>query len=132
MHTIYKRGRYHCWDSQFNTSSSLLTMSLPSQTTVLIVGAGPTGLATALSLLQQGIQDICIVDAVKQGENSSRAMAIHAGTLEVYPITPEIQVGVLIRQYRRLMKYHVHSCSLTKALRCLQHTFLTVRRARFS
>ncbi|KAJ6449790.1 FAD/NAD-P-binding domain-containing protein [Mycena sanguinolenta] len=57
-------------------------MSLPSQTTVLIVGAGPCGMAAALSLNHQGIHDIVIVDALLAGENSSRAMVIQAATLE--------------------------------------------------
>lgn len=58
-------------------------MSLPHQTTVLIVGAGPAGMAAAISLSKQGIQDITIVDAVLTGENSSRALVIQAATLEV-------------------------------------------------
>ncbi|KAL0950373.1 hypothetical protein HGRIS_010338 [Hohenbuehelia grisea] len=56
--------------------------ALPPSTTILIVGAGPTGLATALSLHQRGCQDIVIVDAALRGENSSRAMTLHAATLE--------------------------------------------------
>ncbi|KAJ7216310.1 FAD/NAD(P)-binding domain-containing protein [Mycena pura] len=57
-------------------------MSLPHQTTVLIVGAGPAGMAAAISLSKQGIQDITIVDAVLTGENSSRALVIQAATME--------------------------------------------------
>ncbi|KAJ7861672.1 hypothetical protein B0H14DRAFT_2741568 [Mycena olivaceomarginata] len=57
-------------------------MSLPQRTTVLIVGAGPCGMAAALSLNHQGIQDIVIVDAILAGENCSRAMVIQAATLE--------------------------------------------------
>ncbi|KAK0460899.1 uncharacterized protein EV420DRAFT_164439 [Desarmillaria tabescens] len=55
---------------------------LPSETSVLIIGAGPTGLAAAISLAQQGIEDFIIVDAVVEGQNSSRASAVHAATLE--------------------------------------------------
>ncbi|PBK74152.1 FAD/NAD-P-binding domain-containing protein [Armillaria solidipes] len=55
---------------------------LPSETSVLIVGAGPTGLAAAISLAQQGIKDFIIVDAILEGQNSSRASAVHAATLE--------------------------------------------------
>lgn len=57
-------------------------MSLPHRTTVLIVGAGPSGLASAISLIKQGCRDIIVVDALLQGENTSRAMVIHAATLE--------------------------------------------------
>ncbi|KAJ7872849.1 hypothetical protein B0H14DRAFT_2721391 [Mycena olivaceomarginata] len=57
-------------------------MSLPPRTAVLIVGAGPSGLAAALSLNHQGVNDIVIVDAILAGENSSRAMVIQAATLE--------------------------------------------------
>ncbi|KAF7352080.1 FAD-binding-3 domain-containing protein [Mycena venus] len=57
-------------------------MSLPPRTAVLIVGAGPSGLAAALSLNHQGVHDIVIVDAILAGENSSRAMVIQAATLE--------------------------------------------------
>jgi len=58
-------------------------MSLPDGTAVLIVGAGPAGLTAALSLLHHGFRDFIIVDAVSQGENSSRASVVHAATLEV-------------------------------------------------
>ncbi|KAI6046711.1 hypothetical protein EDC04DRAFT_2557644 [Pisolithus marmoratus] len=57
-------------------------MSLPRNTTVLIVGAGPTGLASALSLVNNGFKDFVIVDALVRGDNSSRAIIIHAATLE--------------------------------------------------
>ncbi|KAH7915231.1 hypothetical protein BJ138DRAFT_1142299 [Hygrophoropsis aurantiaca] len=61
-------------------------MSFPTSTTILIVGAGPTGLATALSLIHYGCRDFVIVDAVLQGENTSRAIVIHAATLEALDI----------------------------------------------
>jgi 2-polyprenyl-6-methoxyphenol hydroxylase-like FAD-dependent oxidoreductase len=58
---------------------------LPTSTKVLIVGAGPTGLCTAISLVKHGvsIDDITIVDAILEGENSSRATVVHSATLEV-------------------------------------------------
>jgi 2-polyprenyl-6-methoxyphenol hydroxylase-like FAD-dependent oxidoreductase len=54
---------------------------LPSETEILIVGAGPTGLALAVGLRQAGI-DHLLIDALPQGQNSSRAAVIHAHTLE--------------------------------------------------
>src|SRR5262245_1514213 len=54
---------------------------LPKTTDVLIVGAGPTGLALAIALRQAGI-DHLIVDKLAQGQNTSRAAVIHAHTLE--------------------------------------------------
>lgn len=56
---------------------------LPEQTSILIVGAGPTGLSAAISLFNQGCKDILIVDAAERSPDTSRAMAIHAATLEV-------------------------------------------------
>ncbi|KAJ3485003.1 hypothetical protein NLI96_g5265 [Meripilus lineatus] len=55
---------------------------LPKSTNVLIVGAGPAGLACAVSLLVNGVKDITIVDAQPAGVNSSRAIVIHARTIE--------------------------------------------------
>jgi 2-polyprenyl-6-methoxyphenol hydroxylase-like FAD-dependent oxidoreductase len=60
-----------------------MSLNLPGRTTVLIVGAGPAGLAAALSLLHHGFHDFIIVDAISQGKNSSRAVVVHAATLEV-------------------------------------------------
>ena len=62
-----------------------MSQSLPSSTTVLVVGAGPAGMACALSLWSSGVRDIVIVDAVEHGygDKSSRAIVIHAATLEV-------------------------------------------------
>lgn len=49
-------------------------------TDVLIIGAGPAGLATAIGLAQRGI-DFRIVDALPVAQNTSRAAVIHAATL---------------------------------------------------
>jgi 2-polyprenyl-6-methoxyphenol hydroxylase-like FAD-dependent oxidoreductase len=51
-------------------------------TDVLIVGAGPTGLALANVLSQRGVSSV-IVDKLASGQNTSRAAVIHAHTLEV-------------------------------------------------
>ena len=51
-------------------------------TDVLIVGAGPTGLALATALQQAGV-DHLIIDGLPAGANTSRAAVIHAHTLEM-------------------------------------------------
>ena len=51
-------------------------------TDVLIVGAGPTGLALATTLHRAGVSAL-IVDKLETGQNTSRAAVIHAHTLEV-------------------------------------------------
>jgi 2-polyprenyl-6-methoxyphenol hydroxylase-like FAD-dependent oxidoreductase len=50
-------------------------------TDVLVVGAGPAGLATAIGLAQAGV-DFRIVDALPEAQNTSRAAVIHAATLQ--------------------------------------------------
>ncbi|OQW41223.1 MAG: hypothetical protein A4S08_02535 [Proteobacteria bacterium SG_bin4] len=52
------------------------------KTDVLIIGAGPTGLALALSLKEAGI-DCIVVERRLDIENTSRAAVIHAHTLDV-------------------------------------------------
>ena len=55
---------------------------LATNTDVLIVGAGPTGLALAIALQQSGIDHV-LIDRLPQGQNTSRAAVIHAHTLEM-------------------------------------------------
>src|SRR6202035_4249387 len=54
-----------------------------SQTGVLIVGAGPTGLVLALWLTKLGVK-VRIVDKTAEPGTTSRALAVQARTLELY------------------------------------------------
>ncbi|MEH1026160.1 FAD-dependent oxidoreductase [Micromonospora profundi] len=51
-------------------------------TDVLVVGAGPTGLATALTLARRGV-DVTVLDQQPEPPTTSRAAVVHAYTLEV-------------------------------------------------
>lgn len=53
------------------------------QTEVLIVGAGPTGLALALWLAKLGVK-LRIIDKTAEPGTTSRALAVQARTLELY------------------------------------------------
>lgn len=66
---------------------------MKTKTDVLIVGAGPTGLALATALQQRGV-DYLIVDALGEAQNSSRAAVVHAHTLEMLErlgVVPELE-----------------------------------------
>jgi len=56
-----------------------------TDTDVLVVGAGPTGLTLAASLLRRrtDFADVTVVDRLAAGANTSRAAAVNARTLEV-------------------------------------------------
>ncbi|KAH7912090.1 hypothetical protein BJ138DRAFT_1149117 [Hygrophoropsis aurantiaca] len=88
--------------------------SLPESTTVLIVGAGPTGLTTALSLYHHGCRDFVIVDAVLEGNNTSRAHVIHAATLEALD---SIESGSGLAE-RGIKGNHISLRSRTAELAC--------------
>lgn len=70
-----------------------------NDTDVLIVGAGPSGLTLAASLLRRGVRTT-IVDRQAAGANTSRAAAVNARTLEVLE---DLDVS------RRLVKQGVHA-----------------------
>lgn len=63
------------------TESSVREPQLPAEVQVLVIGAGPTGLALAASLALRRI-DVAVLDAQPAGANTSRAAVIHARTLE--------------------------------------------------
>ncbi|NJO13485.1 MAG: FAD-dependent oxidoreductase, partial [Gammaproteobacteria bacterium] len=77
---------------------------MPLSTQVLIVGAGPTGLALAITLARQGIQFV-IVDKLDRGQNTSRAAVVHAHTLEMLD-----SLGVsdhLVREAIKLQRFSI-------------------------
>ena len=54
---------------------------LTEKTDIVIIGAGPTGMALSIALRQAGVDHLTI-DKLEQGQNTSRAAVIHAQTLE--------------------------------------------------
>jgi 2-polyprenyl-6-methoxyphenol hydroxylase-like FAD-dependent oxidoreductase len=64
-------------------------ITLPQHTSVLIVGAGPSGLMMAAQLLRNGVQPI-IIDIKPGPTNQSKALAVQARSLEIYR-----QLGVI-------------------------------------
>ncbi|HUI95954.1 MAG TPA: FAD-dependent monooxygenase [Xanthobacteraceae bacterium] len=56
--------------------------ALPTETEILIAGAGPSGLALAAELRRRG-KDPLIIDRQGAGANTSRACVVHARTMEV-------------------------------------------------
>jgi 2-polyprenyl-6-methoxyphenol hydroxylase-like FAD-dependent oxidoreductase len=76
--------------------------ALPASTDVVVVGAGPTGLALACGLAARGIEPL-VLDHVAQGENTSRAAVVHARTLEVLEdidVTEQLlRLGVVVPRF---------------------------------
>ncbi|NUS12344.1 MAG: NAD(P)-binding protein [Streptomyces sp.] len=64
------------------TTTAPTPAALPARTRVAIVGAGPTGLALAVTLARAGV-DFVLLDRLAEGANTSRAAVVHARTLEV-------------------------------------------------
>jgi len=75
----------------------------PPEHNVVIVGAGPTGLALGAELKRLGVSQL-ILDRLPAGANTSRAVVIHARTLEVLEslgIIPELlKEGLVITTFR--------------------------------
>lgn len=53
-----------------------------NDTDVLVVGAGPTGLALGAALIAKGVRTV-VADALAEGQNTTRAAVVNARTLEV-------------------------------------------------
>src|SRR5271155_610157 len=75
-------------------------MNKASDTDVLIVGAGPTGLVLALWLTRLGVR-VRLVDKTAEPGTTSRALAVQARTLEFYS-----QIGLaeaVVQRGRRII-----------------------------
>ncbi|KAI0781025.1 FAD/NAD(P)-binding domain-containing protein [Trametes elegans] len=107
------RASSHSSDTAHNSPISLFIrgMCLPDSVDVLVVGAGPTGLCLALALQIQGCTNVAVVDSMAEGENGSRAVAIHAATLEALE-----QIGVIhpiLQATRKIRAPFLRTKSLT-------------------
>ena len=85
---------------------------LPETTEVLIIGAGPTGMALSIALHQAGVDHV-LIDRLAHGLQTSRAGVIHAQTLEsLEPLGVTQRLSELCREARRI------SLSATATGRC--------------
>lgn len=78
--------------------------ALPHRTGVVIVGAGPTGLALAARLASEGV-DLLLLDRQPEGAHTSRAGVVHARTLEV--LEPVGAAAPLVERGLRLTRFGV-------------------------
>ncbi|AYF75536.1 FAD-binding protein [Nocardia yunnanensis] len=56
--------------------------TVPATASVVIVGAGPAGMTAGIALADAGV-DVVLLDKLAEGANASRAVVVHARTLEV-------------------------------------------------
>ncbi len=74
-----------------------------TETDVLIVGAGPTGLTLACELLRRGIH-CCLIDRLNEPAQTSRAFDIQSRTLEVFDamgmVEKVLEVGLRAKEAR--------------------------------
>jgi 2-polyprenyl-6-methoxyphenol hydroxylase-like FAD-dependent oxidoreductase len=68
---------------EYSREEDLKTEQQMTQSDVLIVGAGPTGLVLALWLTKLGIK-VRVIDKTAEPGTTSRALAVQARTLELY------------------------------------------------
>ncbi|MCY0927200.1 FAD-dependent monooxygenase [Streptomyces sp. H27-H1] len=81
-------------------------MPLPATTHVAIVGAGPTGLALALTIAGAGI-DFVLLDRQAEGANTSRAAVVHARTLEVLDELDPATGAELVRRGTTVTRFRI-------------------------
>ena len=96
---------------------------LPDKTDVLIVGAGPTGLALAIALRQAGV-DHLLIDKLAAGQNTSRAAVLHAHTLEM--LEPLGVTDALVERGLKLTRFTIRDrdrrCSGSPSTACPRRT----------
>ncbi len=81
---------------------------------VLVVGAGPVGLATALSLVAQGV-DVRIIDDMPARHANPRASSIHARTLELLaPFGVSDRIAAYGQPIRSLAFYDQHGAEIMR------------------
>jgi len=71
------------WESKRNSELEDETLVTTLKTDVMIVGAGPTGLALACQLIRHGV-DFTIIDTKENTTPYSKAIGVQARTLEIY------------------------------------------------
>jgi 2-polyprenyl-6-methoxyphenol hydroxylase-like FAD-dependent oxidoreductase len=84
-------------DSALGTTA--MSPDLEQRADVLVVGAGPTGLVLALWLARRNVR-VRIVDVAQGPGTTSRALAVHARTLELYR-----QLGIADDVVRRGLRF---------------------------
>jgi len=89
-------------DTTATGTAARTSAALPAATHVAIVGAGPTGLALAVTLAEAGIECV-LLDKLAEGANTSRAGVVHARTLEVLDTLgasrPLIERGLIVDRF---------------------------------
>ena len=78
--TLFRGERLY--DIKATMSESIMTLDARPGSPVTVVGAGPTGLTLAASLLLKDI-NVVLIDRQAEGANTSRAAGVNARTLEV-------------------------------------------------
>lgn len=76
-----------------------------TSTSVLIVGAGPTGLVLALWLSKLGVK-VRIIDKAEQAATSTRALAVQARTLELYAQFDPALASTVVSQGRKAVGFN--------------------------